>query len=533
MFRISYCFILYKTHILSDNSFCPWWTSQHSYLNSVVPFPNVYDPTVNIYFSNSKVNCFSVEHKYFRFYDDNLFFDFKPLTHIDYNLQYNKLLSTFNKKSLSIQNGNSKKKTTDLNTLKTKFDKSVSRFGTIKKSKRFKFPVSLDQKNILIVWMNECIKFYNYIKDYYNHNNGKITTDFRQLKKIIFDKFYCGKKKPIPYDILTDEVKLFCQNVKSCRTNLIKGNIAHFTMGERRIKRFFSMFIPQSAVKYNGFYVSLLGRIDNWWTKIDINDIDGDCKLIYDRLLDKFYFSYVIKEKIKTITNREPVCGIDPGEVVFLTYYGLNSYGKIGENIRVKILENEKRIRKLNQALGTKKNKKGKRIKHKKKIRKKLNKLYDKTKNVVKDLHNKSALFLCKKYDRILIPKFETQKMTSNDRKSAKERVKQKIKELKENRTRLKQYNRQNRLNKRVKYVLNQLAHYSFRKHLKNKCEEYGCEYMEVTEEYTSQLCTECIRLSKKYNGRIKECTYCGFEIERDYNGSRNIIIKNINKVML
>ena len=83
------------------------------------------------------------------------------------------------------------------------------------------------------------------------------------------------------------------------------------------------------------------------------------------------------------------------------------------------------------------------------------------------------------------------------------------------------------RLNKRVKFVLNMLSHYKFKQHLINKCDEYGCNIEIVTEEYTSKCCSRCGILSDNYKNREKTCISCNLKIDRDLNGSRNILIKN------
>jgi transposase len=56
---------------------------------------------------------------------------------------------------------------------------------------------------------------------------------------------------------------------------------------------------------------------------------------------------------------------------------------------------------------------------------------------------------------------------------------------------------------------------------------EYGCELKIVTEEYTSMCCSNCGMLSDNYKKRMKTCPYCKLSINRDVNGSRNILIKN------
>jgi putative transposase len=61
---------------------------------------------------------------------------------------------------------------------------------------------------------------------------------------------------------------------------------------------------------------------------------------------------------------------------------------------------------------------------------------------------------------------------------------------------------------------------------------EYGCQLINVTEEYTSQCCGKCTKLSTTYNYREKKCIHCNYKIDRDVNGSRNILIKNINMLI-
>jgi transposase len=94
-----------------------------------------------------------------------------------------------------------------------------------------------------------------------------------------------------------------------------------------------------------------------------------------------------------------------------------------------------------------------------------------------------------------------------------------------------KEITRRSRLNKRVKFVLQMLSHYKFRKHLENKSNEYGCKMIIVSEEYTSKTCTNCGNIGNKYRNRIRVCEKCNYELNRDITGSRNIYIKNIEEV--
>ena len=150
----------------------------------------------------------------------------------------------------------------------------------------------------------------------------------------------------------------------------------------------------------------------------------------------------------------------------------------------------------------------------------------------MKELHNVTANYLCKNYDKILIPKFETQQMIKRKKKTFKEYKQSKIDEgitIPEKKVNARKFTKQCRLNANVKYVLNTLSHYSFRQHLATKSVEYGCIMKVVTEEYTSCTCTKCGHMSNIYERRMKECENCKYKIDRDLNGSRNILLKNLD----
>jgi transposase len=91
---------------------------------------------------------------------------------------------------------------------------------------------------------------------------------------------------------------------------------------------------------------------------------------------------------------------------------------------------------------------------------------------------------------------------------------------------------KKSKLNRRVKFVLQMLSHYKFRQHLINKSDEYGCEILTVTEEFTSKTCTKCGHIGNNFEKRIKNCSNCDYKINRDIGGSRNILIKNLDKIL-
>lgn len=180
----------------------------------------------------------------------------------------------------------------------------------------------------------------------------------------------------------------------------------------------------------------------------------------------------------------------------------MNKFGYIGDNMRDIILAERAKISIYQRILKKRKNKKGERMSNAgyKKMKREINMTYERIKNMRDELHHKAALYLCRNYDIILISEFRIQPMISEkDIRIGKKKVKAVYKEegKEAGKAVLKEYKRKKRLNKKVKYVLQMLSHYRFRQHLINKANEYGNK------------------------------------IDRDVNGSRNILIENIGEYIV
>lgn len=414
---------------------------------------------------------------------------------------------------------------------KTSLKQTFKKISTLNTVIRVKNKIILDlskeQQNIIQEWIKECKKLYNICIDKHNNNNTLFNKGYKPIKKGIFDDIYQDYKKPVPYDVLTDEIRVFYSNLKSCRTNFKNNHINHFTLKPKSLKdNNYSLLIPQKSIYKNGIFKNILGEIKNF----SLDTLPNHDSRLYYNARNNTY-SLNIPSDVKTIKleNRESVCAIDPGEKNFISFYGSQSYGYIGKDIRVPLLRIRDRISKYQKILSKNINKNDKSIKNKKSLKNKIKKLYQRSKNIVKELHNQSANFLCKNYDNILIPKFETQKMVKSKR-SFKEYKKDFInqgKSYEEQKIKAKEFTKNCRLSKSVKYVLNNLSHYTFRQHLLNKSQEHGCECNVVTEEFTSQTCSFCGHISKEYTKRLKTCSWCHKSIDRDLNGAKNILIKN------
>ena len=546
-----------------------WWSKKSS---SYFPIPSSdfdVNTTLKINFGLNKHN--DIYNSNYLFNDltlNDLFFDDLKTINIDEEEKI--IIKNFDKQLKKINDSNKfddKKKLIKIKTLTTKKNKSIKNIDrTTKSLKIFIYP-NEEQINILNDWFKECIKVYNFCINKYNNNKKYFDKMDRSDKIKIFNDLYGNNNKNTPYDILSDEVRIFFSNLKSSQTNLKNKNIKTFELKSKDVSKSHSIFLPKTSIKNDGFYTRYLKNMKGMENNnINLSDI-GDSRLIHDKVNNQYYLSIPYYKKITKLKNRIRVVSIDPGEKIFISFFSEINYGHIGKNIRNKILPIEKKIRRYQSILSNKMNsnkkingkrliynkldkikekyiKKGKKfniilsrsnsiLKNRKHLKIRIKKYYKKIKNIVKELHNKSALYLVKNYERILLPKFETQNMIINKKynkdyfnKIKTEKGKdESIKEIKE-------VYKKRRLNGRVKFVLNNLSHYKFKLHLLNKCKEYGSELIEVSEEYTSKTCTVCGIQSVKYSKeRIKECK-CGYHIDRDINGARNILIKNFKKVV-
>ena len=146
--------------------------------------------------------------------------------------------------------------------------------------------------------------------------------------------------------------------------------------------------------------------------------------------------------------------------------------------------------------------------------RKRLNgrrhRLHDRCRNMTTDLHRRVAHDLLARYDTILIPSFETGRMTRK-------------RNLPEGMVR--------KLNSKAARALLGLRHFAFRQALVARSQMLGKEVCVVGEEYTTKTCGACGALHNKIGSsetfRCPSCTYmCG----RDENAARNIFLKHIRE---
>jgi putative transposase len=130
---------------------------------------------------------------------------------------------------------------------------------------------------------------------------------------------------------------------------------------------------------------------------------------------------------------------------------------------------------------------------------------FGQVRDLISDCHRRLVKYLCESYDFILLPSFETSQMV-NTRGSRKRKINSDT----------------------VRKMLT-WRHYDFKQRLLNKAREYPWVRIKiVTEEYTSKTCTGCGWINDKLGGnKMYKCKSCGTALDRDFNGARNIFLKN------
>lgn len=335
-------------------------------------------------------------------------------------------------------------------------------------------------------WFGASRWIYNKALDYIN--NKEYIPNLKELRLNIVNNInYREENKwmlDISYDIRDEAVRDLLSNIEK---NLIRGN--RFNMkfktkrGEQSInilkkhwdeKRgaYYNVYNDIGCKRYNIKYTSRLKK-----TKL------GEYYLCIPRNVN-------VSENQ---TDKSRILSIDPGVRTFLTCF--DPQGRVLEFGKGDICRLHRLLNKVDQL-------KGKITKAKSKKKIKLNKsmyrLNKKLKNLVDDIHKRISKWMCENYDCILIPKMNSMSFKN--------------------------------INKKTRRRMLVWRHCSFIKRLIEKSKLIrGCRIEVVDESYTSKTCTNCGYIKGNLHGeKVFNCDKCKLVIDRDINGSRNILLKYI-----
>lgn len=349
------------------------------------------------------------------------------------------------------------------------------------KSRKIRFYPNKEQKKILFRWFGTARYTYNQTVSYLKQPETKAS--WMSIKTGIIKElpeWACE----VPYQTKSIAVKDACKAVTNSKMKFKRTGVLSKVKFRSRKRGYYNIFIPKSAVRPDGIYITLLGKLN---IREKIKEIKYDCRV---KLENDRYFLIVPEEaRIRRPENqRLPVCALDPGVRTFQTLFS--------EKISMKIAEHDfNRIYRLCYVLDKLYSRRKR--ENTNRFNRKLKRIRWKIKDLISEIHHKLALFLVRTFDRIYIPVFETSRMVT-------------------------------KLHSKVSRAMLTWSHYRFKEFLKLKGREYSCDVIEVDESYTSKTCGVCGKLNNVGSKEHWKCYYCGSEHDRDLNGARNIFIKSM-----
>ena len=372
------------------------------------------------------------------------------------------------------------------NNKKTK-TKTITIKDTYIHTKKIKLQLTQQQHNKLLKWFDDCIDIYNMTNQHIKNNDLKAKDmNFIDMRKELNSqiKEICSKNNLRKHQG-DYAVKHCIEMYKSAFSNL-KGkqfNVRNLDKNRRRK----NMVIEPANInnKQTSFF-----QLGNIISSMPLETIKRNSILQYDSYKKSFKICCPVNIDINKKYKKKGKCGIDIGVRTFLTTYSDFECYEIGTNTYDKIDSINNRLDKIQES-------KQQKIISFKRNEKLNNKYRDKLKNIINDLHNKSANFLLSQYDIINIGKVSTKSMISN---------------LFGN------------LNKITKRRLVALSHYKFRMKLIEMSEKFKCKVIEINEYMTSKKCCNCNNIKMDLgSNKTYECNKCMLKMDRDINASINI----------
>ena len=141
----------------------------------------------------------------------------------------------------------------------------------------------------------------------------------------------------------------------------------------------------------------------------------------------------------------------------------------------------------------------------KSKLRARMQRLAEKIRNKVNELHCKAAKWLCDNYDVILLPEYSSKNM-------------------------VRKHEGKRKINSTTARMMMTYSSYQFKQRLLQKVRTYKGKHVIICQEdyYTSQTCCRCGNRYKVSGSETYKCrnNECNISIDRDINGAANIMIK-------
>jgi len=361
------------------------------------------------------------------------------------------------------------------------------------------------------------LKLGNYIDTYRLVYNTAISlikehkkTNFIFLREKVFEKINEKYNNPEWFnDLYFDSKTLAVKEASNAYiSNYAKGGVFNVKYKSKHNKKQ-NLKIDHRVPKIKNDTLKMF-KMDIYVRKFDMSklkkifekNIISDSEIIRE-YPGKYFVILNYKTETPTVEKKIKRASIDPGIKTLTTVYTQEGiFFKLGNNIQ-KIYKNlSDRAKNLNEILPTKKGR------TRKNIRKKLSKLRSKIRNVVENIHNMIGSFLARSTEELILPILDVSKMISKAKRN---------------------------INKNIVKDIIYKSPYKLHQKIMDQCKKYNTKVTNIDESYTSVTCGNCLTRKLKselLGSRIYDCNKCGMKIDRDYNGARNIMLKNDNMLV-
>lgn len=441
---------------------------------------------------------------------------------------------------------NSKNKTgLDIQEYKNKNDKKYKlkhkqidkKVKEIIKCKKIKLYFNKEQNDVMQITMATYRYYYNrtiaYFKNinyidktswFYINTKDKIKHDvtlsgnyfkFENVRKLIKEPQPSWILDGYPSHLIDMAIREACKNMSTCKNSKKIFNLKFKSKSDINYTMNLEASMVNQTIKPGASIVKQNNLFTNWElnNKYLFRNIKTSQHFMKNNLGSTITYHSVLKEYYLNVTYKTDstptkinnICAIDPGIRTPLTVFSQNKIVNIGNNMKDKMLKVCKEIDIIQSRINSKEYMDNSNIgkytvtnQRKKRLRRAMHKKIQYLKNIKTEFHNKTIKYLCNNYSTIIFPPFETQEMAS-------------------------------KLNSKVARQMYNLSFYELRIRLRNKCDELHIKLLENPEAYTSMTCTNCGNLKCDLgSSKIYNCKKCKLTIDRDLNGARNILLKNI-----
>jgi putative transposase len=330
------------------------------------------------------------------------------------------------------------------------------------------------QKKILSGWFGISRLAYNRSINYLNQDG--IKANFMANKKEIYHS--------LPEFAATCPSHIRQYAIKDAHEAMKAQKVKRLKTGQPFQMKFRSRKNPKQVIKFsvsdfiNGLYPTKLGLL-----KMSARLPDSICDAQLTLHNGQYHMVVPFKTNVTVTENQGSVVALDPGVRTFQTFFSPESCGEIGKSDIGRIyrlcsfLDNLMSKKQWNAAA----------------------KIRIKIKNLVRELHYKTAHFLCSNFRVILLPTFETSQMVH--------RANRKIRT-------------------KTARAMMSWCHFEFKLFIKSKAREFGCKVVDVCEAYTSKTCSWTGELINVGSSKTIKSKFDGRSMDRDINGARGIFIR-------